>query len=419
MKKLIALLLVLFLLHGYALAAPQTIDLETMSQDELHTLIDRARLALLAYDTYTEGDKVILDQEGLKLTLKGIRLDRDRLYLDVVFENDGEKDMGINFDSSYVNGWSKSIGMVSPIAPGKKIKDTLSASKMSEVDVADLNDIEDIEFILKPFDGTTYRTEFETEPIRIDIVDGSIAMPAEAIDDLPETPITEATAEPEMVDEETAETQVEESMPELTVEPTLEPTAEPMPSPVAYAELKNGSKGNGVKDLQQRLIDLKYLTGKADGGYGNMTAQAVTDFQKAVGITPSGVADSETQTVLFADDAQENPNPPFDPSIYEKLNYKAVARDPDAYVSKLITFSGKVIQVMEGDDSLTHYRVASKGSYDDVVYVEYTRPEGASRVLEDDRVTVYGVCYGVYSYNSTMGGKITIPSCVATQINLR
>ena len=186
-----------------------------------------------------------------------------------------------------------------------------------------------------------------------------------------------------------------------------------------YATLQNGSKGDGVKKLQQRLIDLKYLTGKADGGYGNMSAQAVTDFQKVVGITPSGIADSETQTALFAEDAPENPNPPFDPSAYEKMNYKAIARDPDAYKLKPITFTGKIVQVMEGEDNSTTYRIASKGSYDDVVYVEYTRPEGASRILDDDKVTVYGICAGVISYSSTMGGKITIPACLATKIDLR
>ena len=33
------------------------------------------------------------------------------------------------------------------------------------------------------------------------------------------------------------------------------------------------------------------------------------------------------------------------------------------------------------------------------------------RILEDDRITVEAVSLGLYSYNSTRGGKITIPSC--------
>lgn len=192
----------------------------------------------------------------------------------------------------------------------------------------------------------------------------------------------------------------------------------PQPTPAPYTTYEKGSKGDGVKAIQQRLIDLKYLTGSADGGYGEKTAQAVTDFQKAAGLTPSGVADSQTQATLFNEDAKENPEPPFDPSSYEKLNYKAVARDPEAYEYKLVQFSGKVIQVLE-DGSVINYRIATKGSYDDVVLVEYIRPEGASRILEDDKVTVYGLCTGVYTYSSTLGGKITIPSAIATKIELR
>ena len=81
------------------------------------------------------------------------------------------------------------------------------------------------------------------------------------------------------------------------------------PAPVAtYEELAKGSKSDAVRDLQQRLVDLNYLSGKADGGYGNMTAQAVTDFQATAGITPSGIADNATQAALFAEDAPKNPN---------------------------------------------------------------------------------------------------------------
>ena len=195
---------------------------------------------------------------------------------------------------------------------------------------------------------------------------------------------------------------------------------------IAYTELAKGSRGDEVKSLQQRLIDLKYLTGTADGDYGNKTELAITTFQKTVDIAPTGIADPDTQTALFAEDAKENPEPPFDPSAYEKMNYKAIARDPDAYEDKKISFSGKVIQVIESEEDFfgvkltyTNYRIATKGSYDDVVLVTYFRPEGASRVLEDDRVTVYGTCDGVTSYKSTMGGTITIPSCDAERVELR
>ena len=73
-----------------------------------------------------------------------------------------------------------------------------------------------------------------------------------------------------------------------------------------YETLEKGSKGEEVKALQQRLIDLLYLTGSADGDFGNKTKAAVEGFQKKAGIMPvTGIADGVTQAMLFADDAPE------------------------------------------------------------------------------------------------------------------
>ena len=81
---------------------------------------------------------------------------------------------------------------------------------------------------------------------------------------------------------------------------------ETMTAAQAYTTLEKGSKGEEVKVLQQRLIDLLFLSGNADGDYGNKTKAAVEEFQKAAGILPAtGIADGITQAKLFADDAPE------------------------------------------------------------------------------------------------------------------
>lgn len=83
-----------------------------------------------------------------------------------------------------------------------------------------------------------------------------------------------------------------------------EPAAEPeRESPVEYLTLKNGSKGEDVRAMQQRLKDLGYLAGKVDGDFGKGTEKAVTAFQKKAGLPETGVADDATQKALFADDA--------------------------------------------------------------------------------------------------------------------
>lgn len=47
-------------------------------------------------------------------------------------------------------------------------------------------------------------------------------------------------------------------------------------------------------EIQQRLIDLKYLTGSADGKFGRNSIDALKKFQQANGIAPTGIPDSET-----------------------------------------------------------------------------------------------------------------------------
>ena len=79
--------------------------------------------------------------------------------------------------------------------------------------------------------------------------------------------------------------------------------AAPAAQTPAYDTLQKGSKGDAVRDLQQRLKDLGYLAGKVDGDFGNGTAKAVTAFQKKAGLPETGVADSDTQKLLFADGA--------------------------------------------------------------------------------------------------------------------
>ena len=50
----------------------------------------------------------------------------------------------------------------------------------------------------------------------------------------------------------------------------------------ALTTLRSGSKGERVRQLQSRLIDLKLLDGSADGAYGANTESAVRAFQKTM-----------------------------------------------------------------------------------------------------------------------------------------
>ncbi|MCL5457582.1 carboxypeptidase-like regulatory domain-containing protein [Loigolactobacillus coryniformis] len=99
------------------------------------------------------------------------------------------------------------------------------------------------------------------------------------------------------------------------------------------------------------------------------------------------------------------------------IAYDSLARTPDDYKGEKVAFTGTVLQVMEDDDE-NELRVAIDDDYDNVVLVGYD-PDimSGSRILEDDTVTFYGESVGTMTYESTMGGDITIPAVLAAKID--
>lgn len=94
--------------------------------------------------------------------------------------------------------------------------------------------------------------------------------------------------------------------------PTPAPTAPwdtPAPTPAmtgvpganaAYNELANGSSGEEVRKLQQRLKDLNYFSGSVDGNYGASTVVAVKLFQSKLGLDQTGAATETLQRLLYS-----------------------------------------------------------------------------------------------------------------------
>ena len=91
------------------------------------------------------------------------------------------------------------------------------------------------------------------------------------------------------------------------------------------------------------------------------------------------------------------------------ISYDEIARHPNDYDGELLTFSGEVAQVIEGD-GMTELRIAVDGDYDDIIYGIYDNRILDSRLLEDDKIQFYGESCGIISYQSTLGETISIPS---------
>ena len=82
----------------------------------------------------------------------------------------------------------------------------------------------------------------------------------------------------------------------LTYAGSSEPESEPeaKPSPIKRTTLKRGSSGNDVRMLQNRLNEIGYSCGAADGKFGALTQRAVKRFQQDNTLPANGIADEKT-----------------------------------------------------------------------------------------------------------------------------
>ena len=147
----------------------------------------------------------------------------------------------------------------------------------------------------------------------------------DADDAVPYTPegaeIGEAPAEAEASGD--AAPEVAEALPAATPLPSESgATAPPFPG-----LMRNGSSGEGVTALQNRLQALGYLSGAVDGRFGPGTKSAVQAFQQVSGLTADGIVGEATWAALFAPGAQVKPTPIPLPELGENVSRPYVRAD--------------------------------------------------------------------------------------------
>lgn len=117
--------------------------------------------------------------------------------------------------------------------------------------------------------------------------------------------------------------------------------------------LREGSSGEAVRKLQERLISLGYNCGStgADGKFGRNTTLAVIKFQKINGLSPDGIAGPKTLTCLYSDSAKTNDGS-ADTPVYP----------PIPVTGSLLEYTIEVISAQEGKyDSVNPTDVLSVG----------------------------------------------------------
>lgn len=146
------------------------------------------------------------------------------------------------------------------------------------------------------------------------------------------------------------------------------------------------------------------------------SSQAIESSKKAASKSSSKAASESSAAAYSASVASSEAYEKSPESYNTGITYDQLARTPDDYMAKKVSFSGTVIQVLE-DDGVTEMRLAVNGNYDTILLVDIAdENRGKSHVLEDDNLTVYGVSMGTVTYESTIGSKITVPSVEADRL---
>jgi spore germination protein YaaH len=122
--------------------------------------------------------------------------------------------------------------------------------------------------------------------------------------------------------------------------------------------LSVGDSGVDVLQLQKRLIELRYLSGKADGVFGQGTYNAVTRFERELGLPVDGVVTKKEWLILF-------PPPPATATV--KINGKTQSfAQPPLIIngSTLVPFRGilEVLGVQVNWEGATQTITATRGN---------------------------------------------------------
>ena len=197
--------------------------------------------------------------------------------------------------------------------------------------------------------------------------------------------------------------------------------SDPTPSPVPSYEkprttVRNGSRGADAKLVQQRLIDLNYLDGKADGIFGKQSVAALKEFQKKNKLAVDGVAGSGTNAVLFswlavAADEESAPTPTPTPTPVPSIPNGEITKD-NVVLIKLGVSGSAVLRLQLRLEELGYYTSArdSRCDSDDVAAIRMFQLKNELKI---DGIAGYDTQKLLYSddavmYNGKLAGSLNV-----------
>ena len=122
-------------------------------------------------ETKSSLKEVLVDQNGVKITLKGYNESGSYFgpTFDFLIENDTDKDLSVMTNHVVVNGFMITALLSTEVSAGKKANDSLDVFK-SSLDLAEISEINELELSFHIYDGD-WNTVFDTELIKITLSD--------------------------------------------------------------------------------------------------------------------------------------------------------------------------------------------------------------------------------------------------------
>lgn len=186
-----------------------------------------------------------------------------------------------------------------------------------------------------------------------------------------------------------------------------------------YKKMSNelDSKQESIDKLQEQYDELLLFNMQLESDYESLESEN-GELNAQIDELTSPVEETGERETPEELDNFINSNTEDVSAFRNDISYDEIARYPDKYDEYFVTYSGEVVQVIEGNDTVD-LRIAIDGDYDKIVYGVYDKRILESRILEYDNIQFYGQSCGIISYESTFGATISIPSIAIYKIELK
>lgn len=173
------------------------------------------------------------------------------------------------------------------------------------------------------------------------------------------------------------------------------------------------------------------VVGVIGGAFGEKTDGSKDSSGSSSSVSSASSGAEKEKATEAKEEKTEAPDPATeDPETVKKefidscetVDYSTLARNPDNYKGNHLKYTGQVIQVLDSKsvfNKTTTLRVnvtaednefADGGKlWKDTIICAVTIPEGGDRILEKDVIDLYGVCEGLYTYETVLGNNESVP----------